>query len=185
MASPPTTYRATAAEAGFEQTRWHTFCRVRGRGAAQRLSKRFEDLTGRGEQFSAGMSARSRLADVIYRNHPGMPAYLERVERGESPVKEVFPLTEEGLMTRFLALSIGDGRPLERGAFEARFGLSFDDRFAEPLRRLRDHGLVEDDGDSITLTETGSLVYDLVLLAFYPEAVRERIQVRQSCRPES
>ncbi len=172
--------KATAEAAGFEQTRWHTFRRSTGPGRAQQLAERFEDLTGQGEQFSAGMSARSRLSDVIYRNHPSFPAYVERVERGDSPVKEMFPLGEEGLVTRFLALSIGDGRPLEREAFEARFGCSFDERFAEPLRMLCEHGLVKDNGTAIALTETGSLVYDLVLLAFYPAAARERIEARQS-----
>ncbi len=172
--------KATAEAAGFEQTRWHTFRRARGSGRPQQLAERFEDLTGQGEQFSVGMSARSRLADVIYRNHPSFPTYVERVERGDSPVKEMFPLGEEGPVTRFLALSIGDGRPLEREAFEARFGYGFDERFDEPLRRLCEHGLVEDDGSTIVLTDTGRLVYDLVLLAFYPEPVRQRIQQRQS-----
>lgn len=172
--------KATAEAAGFEQTRWHTFRRSSGTGRAQQLAEQFEDLTGQGEQFSAGMSARSRLADVVYRNHPSFPAYVERVERGESPVKEVFSLGEEGLVTRFLALSIGDGRPLQRKAFTERFGYGFDERFAEPLRHLCEHGLVEDDGATIVLTDTGRLVYDLVLLAFYPEPARERIQQRQS-----
>ncbi len=172
--------KATAAAAGFEQTRWHTFRRSNAAGHAQELAERFEDLTGQGEQFSVGLSARSRLADVIYRNHSGFSAYVERIEHGESPVREVFPLGEDALITRFLALSIGDGRPLERAAYEERFGISVDEHFGEPLQRLREHGLVADNGASITLTETGKLVYDLVLLAFYPEPARQQIHARQS-----
>ena len=146
----------------------------------RRPRQRFEDLTALGEQFSAGLSARSRLADVIYRNHSGFSAYMERVERGESPVEEVFQLSEEGLKTRFLASTIGDGKPLERAASEERFASTFDGDFGEALQRLADAGLVDDDGARISLSETGKLVYDLVLLAFYPEPVRKRIQARQS-----
>ena len=177
--------KATAERVGFVQTRWHTFRRSHGSTAAQARAEGFEDLTGLGEQFSAGMSARSRLANVIYKNHKGFSAYVERVERGESPVEDVFTLSEEGQKTRFLATSIGDGKSLERKAYEERFGCSFDDDFGAPLERLWKHGLVEDDGARISMTETGKLVYDLVLLAFYPESVRKRIQDRQAAASAS
>src|SRR5215212_2620022 len=113
---------ASAQQLNFVQTRWHTFRRLEGDSPAQALAEGFEDLTGQGEQFSAGLSARSRLDNVIYRNHRGFKQYVERIERGESPADEVFPLSEEGLKTRFLALSIGDGKALERAAYEERFG---------------------------------------------------------------
>ena len=173
---------ASAQQLNFVQTRWHTFRRLEGDSPAQALAEGFEDLTGQGEQFSAGLSARSRLDNVIYRNHRGFKQYVERIERGESPADEVFPLSEEGLKTRFLALSIGDGKALERAAYEEHFGCSFDDDFRGTLKRLIDHGLIEDDGVRVELTETGKLVYDLVLLAFYPEAPRKLIQERQEER---
>ena len=174
---------ATAESVGFVQTRWHTFRRADCSTAAQARAESFEDLTSLGEQFSAGLSARSRLADTIYRNHRGFSTYVERVERGESPVEEVFPLSEDGLKTRFLASSIGDGKPLRRMEYEARFACSFDDDFEAPLRRLSEHGLVHDDGLEVSLTQTGRLVYDLVLLAFYPQSVRRQIQDRQGAGP--
>src|SRR5207248_166090 len=104
----------------------------------------------------------------------------DRVERGESPVHDVFPLSNEGLKTRYLALSIGDGKPLERRGYEEQFGCSLDDDFGAIVERLAEHDLVEDDGARLSLTETGKLVYDLVLLAFYPENTRKRIQDRQA-----
>jgi oxygen-independent coproporphyrinogen-3 oxidase len=175
--------KAVAAQSGFVQTRWHTFRRSTGASPAQVLAERFEDLTGQGEQFSIGLSARSRLADVIYRNHSGFSTYIGRIERGESPVESIHPLSEQDLKTRFLALSIGDGSALDRKAYADRFGCSFDDDFGTPLDRLRGHGLVEDDGLVVALTKTGKLVYDLVLLAFYPSEVRSRIQQRQAAAP--
>jgi oxygen-independent coproporphyrinogen-3 oxidase len=172
--------KSIAEEAGFVQTRWHTFRRRSGTTPAQALAERFEDLTGQGEQFSIGLSARSRLADTIYRNHSGFSNYIKRVERGDSPVESVLRLSRQDLAVRFLALSIGDGSPLDRAIYLDTFGSSFDDDFGAPLERLRDNGLVADDGTTLSLTETGKLVYDLVLLAFYPEEIRTRIQQRQS-----
>jgi oxygen-independent coproporphyrinogen-3 oxidase len=172
----------TAKELGFVQTRAHTFRRLHGSTAAQERAERFQDLTGDGEQFSVGLSARSRLAEVIYRNHRGFSTYVERIEHGESPVEDVFPLSEEGRKTRFLAKSIGDRMVLERDAYEEQFGCSFADDFGLTLQRLSEHGLVEDDGTHISMTDTGKLVYDLVLLAFYPESARKRIQDRQGRR---
>jgi oxygen-independent coproporphyrinogen-3 oxidase len=173
----------TATELGFVQTRAHTFRRLRGTTPAQERAERFRDVTGDGEQFSVGLSARSRLADVIYRNHRGFSTYVQRVEDGESPVDDVFPLSEEGLRTRFLAKSIGDGMALDHRAYEKQFGCSFADDFGPTLQRLAEHGLVEDDGAHVSMTETGRLVYDLVLLAFYPESTRKRIQERQVATP--
>lgn len=168
----------TAERHGFRQTRWHTFKRAAGDDPVGRLAARFEDLTGQGNQFGVGMSARSRLGTTVYRNHPDMHTYLDRVESGRSPVEEVFPLTEEGRKTRFVALTLGDGKSLDRAEYEWTFGVAFDDEFGEPLRRMCDAGLVEDTG-VVTLSETGKLVHDLVTLAFYPRHVKEWLRDRE------
>jgi oxygen-independent coproporphyrinogen-3 oxidase len=162
----------TAGELGFVQSRCHTFKRT---GA-----DRFDEPRGfEGDQLGVGLSARSRLGATIYRNHVDLDIYLERVERGRSPVEEVFPLCEEDRKIRFIAQTLGDGQPLERTAYERSFGRSFDDDFGEGSRRLRDAGLVADTGDQISLTETGKLVYDLAMLAFYPRHTREWLAERQ------
>ena len=35
------------------------------------------------------MSARSQLGHTVYRNHDQLDVYLERVERGQSPVEQI------------------------------------------------------------------------------------------------
>jgi hypothetical protein len=45
--------------------------------------------------------------------------------------------------------------------------------------RLREAGLVEDVAGRISLTETGKLAYDVVMLAFYPRHTRESLAKRQ------
>jgi oxygen-independent coproporphyrinogen-3 oxidase len=170
--------REAAERGGFERTRWHTF-RRREPSTARGAAVRFRDVTGQGDQFGAGQSARSRLSDVVYRNHRGYGDYLSRVEGGESPVEEVRRLDETERRLRHVALTLGDGAPLVRADYEAAFGTAFEDDFAEPLARLLSEGVVEDRGDDVAMTERGSLVYDLAMRAFYPEAARTWIADRQ------
>jgi len=162
----------TAAEFGFVRKTWHTFERP------CEMSARFQDRTGQGDQFGAGQSARSRLGATIYRNHPSMPAYLERVEAGRSPVEEVFQLNEEDRKIRFVGGSLGVGKPLVRQTYVDTFGCSFDDDFGEPLLRMEQVGLVADTGAAVQLTENGRLVYDLTTLAFYPQRIQDWLDER-------
>ena len=168
----------TAADLGFTQTRWHLFQRLSAPAAAPKPAK-FEDRTGEGNQIGVGMSARSRLGGTVYRNTPDFHAYLARVEAGESPVEEVFPLGESERKTRYVAQTLGDGKPIDRAAFAATFGGDFDAEYGVPLRRMLAADLVAEDGDRVVLTETGKLVHDLVTLAFYPQHVRDWLRERE------
>jgi oxygen-independent coproporphyrinogen III oxidase len=171
--------KKTAEEIGFFQTRWHTF--QRKTGDLPRAANRFEDRTGQGHQFGIGMSARSRLNLVIYRNHINLSTYIERVESGQSPVEEIFPLEEPDQKIRFIALSLGDGRALDPAAYEQEFRTSFESEYGSRVRSLCAAGLVEEQDGKLALTETGKLIHDRVMLAFYPSHVidwlREREQV--------
>lgn len=69
---------------------------------------------------------------------------------------------------------------MPRAAYQEEFGCSLDSDFAEPLTRLSDAGLIQEQLGSISLTETGQLLYDLVTRAFYPETVRRWMEERQS-----
>jgi oxygen-independent coproporphyrinogen III oxidase len=167
--------KCTAEELGFRQTRWHLFQRAE----TETPRTRFEDNTGVGSQFGIGMSARTRLGATIYRNHPELGVYLERVESGQSPVEEIFSLEKHDRKTRFIAQSLGDGKRLERELYEREFGDRFDDEFAEPLKRLREAGLIVDDGRALSFSEIGKLVHDLATLTLYPDHVRAWLQARE------
>jgi oxygen-independent coproporphyrinogen-3 oxidase len=164
--------KRTADELGFVQTRCHTFERINGGSFA--VPRGFE-----GDQFGVGLSARSRLDRTIWRNHVDLDVYVGRVEAGMSPIEEIFPLQEKDRKIRFIAETLGDGQPLERVAYERSFGCSLEDDFGDAPWRLRKAGLVEDVAGQISFTETGKLVYDLVMLAFYPQHTREWLAERQ------
>jgi oxygen-independent coproporphyrinogen-3 oxidase len=170
--------RDVGAEHGFHQTRWHTLKRTRPDTAAE-ATARFRDVTGWGNQYSVGMSARSRLEDVIYRNHKSIDGWLERVEAGRSPVEELKQLDEFERQLRYVTLTLGDGNRLERDGFERTFGRQIEDQFGEPIARLVGAGVIEDDGRGLQLSDRGRLVHDLATRAFYPDHVRRWMDERQ------
>ena len=170
---------ATARELGFLPVRWHSFARASLTSAREREQAAFDDASARTEQFGAGLSARSRFGSVVYRNHVDFDEYLARVESGRSPVEESFSLDEGDRRIRFIGQSLGDGKPLARAAYARSFGRAFDEEFGAALGRLRDAGLIEDVGEEIHLSENGRLVYDLVVLAFYPDSTRGWMAERQ------
>jgi oxygen-independent coproporphyrinogen-3 oxidase len=162
----------SAEDLGYTQTRWHTFKRLDTSARFHERLPHFDD-SGSGYQLGIGMSARSQLGHTVYRNHDNLGVYLQRVERGQSPVEQVVRLTEEDRMTQFVARSIGDGKTLVRAHYERTFGRPFDQDFGEVLTRLTAAGLIEDDGAVLALSELGKLVYDIVILAFYPKHARD------------
>jgi oxygen-independent coproporphyrinogen-3 oxidase len=171
--------RHTAEKLGYTQTRWHTFKRMDSPARRHEWLPTY-DRTMAGFQLGVGMSARSSLGHTLYRNHDRFDPYLTRVERGQSPVEQIFPMAEADRQTVFVARSLGDGRSLDRRAYAATFGRSLDQDYAEVLGRLARGGLVVDEGGGVMLTETGRLVHDLVTLAFYPEHACRWLAERES-----
>jgi oxygen-independent coproporphyrinogen-3 oxidase len=176
--------RGAALDAGLEQTRWHTWRRPDGPAVRHRRAPHFA-ADGKGYQLGIGMSARSHLGYAVYRNHEQLETYASRVERGVSPVEEVFALEVADRKTQFVARSLGDGRPLARATYERAFGVPIERDYGELIARLAGAGLVEDDGAALTLSGTGRLVYDRVTLCFYPPRARQWLRARTLPAPAS
>lgn len=161
----------TAREFGYTQTRWHTFKRLDSIASRhEKLPTSGSDLQG--YQFGIGMSARSSLNHSVYRNDRNLARYLERVESGSSPVEEVIHLSGADLRTQFIARTLGDGKALSLEEYESAFGTTLHADHGDVLARLLGAGLLEDDGNRVSMTGTGRLLYDLVTLAFYPPQVK-------------
>ena len=165
--------RAVADELGFTQTRWHTFTRTRPAADATHPARRFENMPAVGNQIGVGMSARSRLNAIVYRNHTDLGQYLQRIADEESPVQEVFELTEADRKALFVGQYLGNGRALDRTQYRDAFGCSFDRDFGPVLSQLRTTGLIEERDTAVALTEAGKLVFDLVNWMFYPQAAKD------------
>jgi len=171
--------KQAASELGYAQTRWHTFVR-RDVVASPYDRAPCVDGFGAGRQLGVGASAASHLGHVVYRNEESLEGYTARVERGESPVGGIFALGDADRRTLFVARSLGDGGSLDPVAYAAAFGSTLEDDFGAVLARLRGAGLLAERAAGLALSPTGELVYDLALLAFYPERARRWLDERQS-----
>ena len=125
-----------------------------------------------GYQLGIGMSARSHLGFTrLSQPRADLEPYLARVERRQSPVEQISPLDEEDRMTQFIAR---DTRRRQATRVEPTmrqsFGTPTQRTSARSSTRLIAAGLVETTGRALTLSEPGKLLYDLVTLAFYPQA---------------
>jgi oxygen-independent coproporphyrinogen-3 oxidase len=169
--------KQAAEDAGFVQTRPYTFKRA-GTGPSWHEPRASARAAAAGAEIGIGMSARSQLGHAVYRNHENCDVYLRRIEEQVSPVESVFDLDRHDLQTQFIARTLGNGRALEREAYQAAFESSVDADFGPLLERLRDGELIADDGRRILLTETGTLVYDRVLLGFYSARARAWLDQR-------
>lgn len=163
--------KQAAADVGFVQTRSYTFKRASSEPSWHERS-RTTFVNGTTTELGIGMAARAQLGSAVYRNHESIDAYMERVEQGLSPVESVFDLDVDDLKTQFVASVLANGRSLSRTVYKTNFQSTFDGDFGEPLERLQEGGLIEDDGEHVSLTELGRLVYDRVLLCFYPARAR-------------
>jgi oxygen-independent coproporphyrinogen-3 oxidase len=164
----------TAGELGFVQTRTYIWKRRDGaRPAPEGERRQTAEARGGLQELALGMSARSQLAGTVYRNHERFDVYLDRVERGRSPVESVFELDALDQRTQFVAGTLGNGKPLVRAAYQRRFGAEIDAHYGELLGRLRGAGLIDDDGARLRLSELGLLVYDRLLQCFYPPRAQQ------------
>jgi oxygen-independent coproporphyrinogen-3 oxidase len=169
--------KRSAEELGYTQTRWHAFKRLDTKARTHEQLPFFDEFMS-GYQIGVGMSARSHLGHTVYRNHERLDVYVDRIEQHVSPVEEIFPLAEEDRMTQFIARTLGDGRILLRSQYAASFGRPIEEDFGELLERLAVAELIEDDGEGLTLSERGKVIYDLVMLAFYPQRARDWLAAR-------
>lgn len=164
--------KQTAEQAGFEQVRCYLFKRRSQPGDGLAPAREATRAGTAGHQLGVGMSARSQLEGTVYRNHERSKIYVERMEQGSSPVETVFPLDLADRKTQFVAASLGNGLPLDRRAYERIFSTSFEADFGDVLVRLRGGDLVAENDAGLCLTEIGKLVYDRILLCFYPPRAR-------------
>jgi len=159
--------RDEAERHGFAQVRAHTFKRV-GTVADRHTREVCHDERVMGLQLGVGMSARSQLGDTIYRNLRGLDAYVAAVEAGRSPVDGVMALADEDRGTKLIARTIGEGASLAPASYATAVGRPIERDHGPAIARLTEGGLLEEVGGALALTRTGRLLYDRVLVSFYP-----------------
>ena len=98
------------------------------------------------DYLGLGVGAVSTCGDRRWRNAPSLRGYLEALERGDPPARELEDLDDDVRATERLLLGLRLDEPLPLA------GLQVD---AQALARLAEGGLVVSDGDRLSLTRRG------------------------------
>ncbi len=133
---------------------------------------RYRDAVWRGcDLLGTGVASFSHLSGVHFQNVDGWGEYLALVGEDRLPLGRALPTTPFERLTRELILQLKTGG-VDAAYFRGKFGSEIGDRFAGPLERLADRGMLAVDGDRVRLTRRGLLRVDTLLPEFYDAAYR-------------
>ena len=138
---------------------------------AGRLRRNFQGYTVvEGDTvLGLGVSAIGDVAGAYVQNEKKLPAYRDAIEAGRLSVYRGVVRTEDDEIRRDLIHALMCNGTLDVSAFEARYGLSFPEAFAEDLERLEglvEEGLVTVDATRIQATPTGELFIRNIAMCF-------------------
>lgn len=116
--------------------------------------------------WAFGVSAAGYDGQTRWSNTRNLHEYLERVERGESPVAEHVELDEDDRQSESLFLRLRLKEGVDLGEHQRRFGVDVLGRYGTDLERLREAGLIELDGETLKISRAGTVLANEVFAAF-------------------
>ena len=109
-----------------------------------------------------------------------LDAYRRQVEAGQFPIQDIYHLSREAAMGKFISVSFYFGE-IHLPSFENKFGCTLEQAFPEEVAYLEANGLMHfipaKDGSPLTfrLTEAGVKAYNGVIAQFYAGAVKHHL----------
>ncbi len=113
-----------------------------------------------------GPSAHSFYQQKRFSNKRSVLAYLKDLQKERLPIGFVEELSLEKQMFEFvfLRLRLRQGIPVHE--FKKRFGVDFFQQYDETLQKLMSENLIEQNGDTVRLSEKGWMIADTVAAYF-------------------
>jgi oxygen-independent coproporphyrinogen III oxidase len=113
-----------------------------------------------------GVSAAGYDGQARWSNTRNIHEYLERVERGESPVAERIELDEDDQQSEAIFLQLRLQQGVDLRLHQARFRVDVKARYHDEISRLHEAGLIEFDQDSMKISRAGKVLANEVFAAF-------------------
>src|SRR6266496_4471476 len=116
--------------------------------------------------LSVGVASFGHIGGVHYQNHADFDPYVTQIRQGKLPIyRALTPTDDERLIREFiLQLKLGH---LDLAYFRNKFGVDPEQRFAEPLQRLRQWGFLSIEAGQVLLNRDGLLQVDRLLHEFF------------------
>jgi len=116
--------------------------------------------------LATGVASFGHIAGVHYQNHHDFDPYVDRLNRGDLPIYRALTPTHDERFIREFILQLKLGQ-VSRRYFTQKFGADPNARFAEPIQRLKDWGVMTVEADTIRINREGLLQVDKLLHEFF------------------
>jgi oxygen-independent coproporphyrinogen-3 oxidase len=117
--------------------------------------------SGRG-YFAAGPGAARYVDGVRSTNHRSTTTYVERIQRGESPIADQETLSDEDRAREHLVFALRRLEGITHANFKRRTGFHLDELAGPTIAKFVGLGMLFDDGNRVRLTRDGLLVSDSI-----------------------
>lgn len=112
-----------------------------------------------------GSAAASYIDGRRFQNLPSISAYVQAIEQGKSPRREE-RRTEAIAMEEFTFLALRTREGIDKLAFQERFQHDIQEIYCEPIAKLKQEGLLEENATHLYLTNKGMKFGNRAFLAF-------------------
>jgi oxygen-independent coproporphyrinogen-3 oxidase len=131
--------------------------------------------------FGFGMSAISHFGTVYAQNAKDLPAYYDAIDNGRFSTILGYKMTQDDELRKFVIMRLMCDLELDKRNIERRFGIVFDEYFADVLVKLRDFlplNLLTLETDRIVILEAGRFVLRNIAMcfdAYLPKMAKEKL----------
>jgi coproporphyrinogen III oxidase-like Fe-S oxidoreductase len=127
----------------------------------------YRDLLWTGaDMVGLGVASISHVGGVHFQNEHDFGVYVSKLAQGDLPIFRALTPSPEERMIRELILQMKLGH-VQRAYFREKFGVDIYQRFAAPLRTLRESGYLAPSEDDVQLNREGLLRVDRLLHEFF------------------
>jgi oxygen-independent coproporphyrinogen III oxidase len=119
--------------------------------------------------YAFGMSAISQFENIYAQNVKTVPEYFERIDEGRAATAVGYRMTVDDHIRKEVIMQMMCHLSIDKASVEQRFGISFDDYFAEDLPKLDEfvqEGLLEKTSSEIRVAGQGKLIVRNIAMCF-------------------
>lgn len=133
------------------------------------------------DMVAVGISGIGEVQQAFFQNEKKLSRYYEALDRDRLPVQRGYLLDTDDVIRQYVIKEIMCNFRVSKSDVAQRFGIVFDDYFADARARLhdvRDAGFIEEDDDTLRVTPRGRLFVRNVCMEF-DRYLMEKREARQ------
>lgn len=119
------------------------------------------------DYLGIGISSHSSVGKYRYANTHSLNSYIDRISAGEKPVDSIEDISLDERLNEYIIMGLRLNSGIDFSEVKSRFGIDFKSEYSREIETNLNSGLIEMDERSLTLTEVGRDLANIVELDFY------------------